>query len=199
VVLWSRWGTCGASEKYDAGPVRTALGTIAVALSALLIAACGSEGVDVPAGDATASEGAQLFAENCAGCHTLSAAGSQGSGNRGLRAQGPNFNQRVESYDDALFAIRNGGFSGAIMPQNIVTGDDAEAVAQFVADYSGSEVEDPPRPTDPGPNAESAAASDAADEAKAAKAEAAADAEGGSGSSESSGSGEETSSSADAG
>ena len=31
-----------------------------------------------------------------------------------------------------LFAIRNGGFSGAIMPANIVVGDDAEAVADSV-------------------------------------------------------------------
>ena len=30
------------------------------------------------------------------------------------------------SRDDALFAIRNGGFSGAIMPANIVVGEDAE-------------------------------------------------------------------------
>jgi hypothetical protein len=41
--------------------------------------------------------------------------------------------------DDVLFAIRNGGFSGAIMPANIVTGSDAEAVATFVEKYSGRE------------------------------------------------------------
>jgi hypothetical protein len=45
-----------------------------------------------------------------------------------------------------LFAIRNGGFSGAIMPQNIVVGDEAEAVAEFVAEYAGSEVDRPPSP-----------------------------------------------------
>ena len=43
------------------------------------------------------------------------------------------------SRDDALFAIRNGGFSGAIMPANIVVGEDAEAVAEFLAEYSGDE------------------------------------------------------------
>jgi hypothetical protein len=41
--------------------------------------------------------------------------------------------------DDVLFAIRNGGFSGAIMPANIVTGADADAVATFVEKYSGRE------------------------------------------------------------
>ena len=48
---------------------------------------------------------------------------------------------RKESRDDVLFAIRNGGFSGAIMPANIVVGDDAEAVADFLAEYSGKEAD----------------------------------------------------------
>jgi hypothetical protein len=55
----------------------------------------------------------------------------------GERTNGPNFNVRQESRDDVLFAIRNGGFSGAIMPANIVVGEDAEAVADFLAEYSG--------------------------------------------------------------
>ena len=38
---------------------------------------------------------------------------------------------------DVLYAIRNGGFSGAIMPANIVVGDDAHKVAEFVAAYAG--------------------------------------------------------------
>jgi hypothetical protein len=41
-----------------------------------------------------------------------------------------------------IFAIANGGFSGAIMPQNIVVGDDAEKVARFVEEYSGRDVQD---------------------------------------------------------
>ena len=41
--------------------------------------------------------------------------------------------------EEALFAIQNGGFSGAIMPQNIVVGEDAEAVADFLAKYAGTE------------------------------------------------------------
>ncbi len=39
--------------------------------------------------------------------------------------------------DNVLYAIRNGGYSGAIMPQNIVVGEDAQAVAEFVAEYAG--------------------------------------------------------------
>ena len=113
--------------------------------AAFVLGACGTEGIEV-AEDDPHYEGAVLFAERCSGCHTLSAAGTQGSQNRNLRNQGPDFDQRQVSYDDALFAIRNGGFSGAIMPQNIVVGDDAEAVARFIEEWSGSDVEEPPMP-----------------------------------------------------
>ena len=44
---------------------------------------------------------------------------------------------RKEQVDQVLYAIRNGGFSGAIMPQNVVVGADAQAVADFLAAYSG--------------------------------------------------------------
>jgi mono/diheme cytochrome c family protein len=124
--------------------VRPVLALIPVA-AALVLGGCGTESISVPEDDPT-QEGAVLFAERCSGCHTLSAAGTQGSGNRNLRNQGPDFDQRQVSYDDALFAIRNGGFSGAIMPQNIVVGDDAEAVARFIEEWSGSDVEEPPMP-----------------------------------------------------
>jgi mono/diheme cytochrome c family protein len=119
---------------------------IATALvAALALGACGSEGLEVPDDDPLHT-GAVLFAERCGGCHTLSEAGAVGSANRALRTQGPNLDERVESEEDVLFAIRNGGFSGAIMPQNIVVGADAEAVAAFVSEYAGGEVERPPSP-----------------------------------------------------
>jgi cytochrome c551 len=116
-------------------------------VAALALAACGfgEEGIAVSQDDPDYN-GAVIFATHCSGCHTLSAAGTQGTGNRSVRTQGPNLDQRIETYDDALFAIQNGGFSGAIMPQNIVVGDEAEALARFVAKYAGSEAEEPPRP-----------------------------------------------------
>jgi mono/diheme cytochrome c family protein len=119
----------------------------AFAAAALGLTACGfgAEKVSVSQDDKNYA-GAELFATHCSGCHTLSAAGTQGSGNRGERTQGPNLNQRTETYDDALFAIQNGGFSGAIMPQNIVVGDEAKAVAKFVAKYAGEDAEESPRP-----------------------------------------------------
>ena len=71
------------------------------------------------------------------GCHTLSVAGTQGS-TTNVRTReykdGPNFDQRHESVACVLYAIRNGGFSSGPMPQNIVTGAEAEALAKFVCD-----------------------------------------------------------------
>jgi len=128
--------------------VRRPLALIAIAAAALILAACGTEDVSVTNPDDEA--GAVLFADHCAGCHTLSAAGTQGSGNRSLRVQGPNLDQRKISYEDALFAIHNGGASGAVMPQNIVVGNDAEKVARFIGDYSGTQVEQTPRPSSAG-------------------------------------------------
>src|SRR5258705_478888 len=65
--------------------------------------------------------------------------GSKPAGDKrpGEPTDGPNFNVRKESRDDVLFAIRNGGFSGAIMPANVVVGKDAEAIADFLSKYSG--------------------------------------------------------------
>ena len=121
-------------------------------VAAFGLAACGfgEEGVSVSK-NSPDYNGAELFATHCAGCHTLTAAGTQGSGNRGQRTQGPSLNQRTETYEDALFAIQNGGFSGAIMPQNIVVGEEAEEVARFVAKYAGEEAEESPRPGQPAP------------------------------------------------
>ncbi|HEX4753135.1 MAG TPA: c-type cytochrome [Solirubrobacterales bacterium] len=119
----------------------------AVVAAALGISACGygEQGLAVKQGNSDYN-GAVLFATHCSSCHTLSAAGTQGTGNRGQRTQGPNLDQREESYEDALFAIENGGFSGAIMPQNIVVGKEAEEVAKFVAKYAGQEAQNAPRP-----------------------------------------------------
>ena len=137
------------AKQYDPRRVRpkTMILILAVIAAALGISACGygEEGLAVKSGDANYN-GAVLFAQHCSGCHTLSAAGTQGSGNRGQRTQGPNLNQREESVNDVTFAIQNGGFSGAIMPQNIVVGKEAEELAEFVAKYAGEAAESSPRP-----------------------------------------------------
>lgn len=123
-----------------------------VIAAALGLAACGygEKGIALSKDDPEYN-GAVLFATHCSGCHTLSAAGTEGTGNRGERTQGPNLDQREETEEDVLFAIQNGGFSGAIMPQNIVVGKEAEELAKFVAEHAGGEAESSPRPEETSP------------------------------------------------
>ena len=125
---------------------RTPLIAAALGAAALGAVACGEKGISA---SQQYRPGAELFAKRCSGCHTLSAAGTEGSAQNvrsKLRTQGPNLDQRVETVGNVLYAIRNGGFSGAIMPQNIVVGADAQKVAGFVAHYAGDKRTTPPSP-----------------------------------------------------
>ena len=117
-------------------------------LTALLIisagavtSACGSQGIELPGEkDPEIVRGAQIFDQRCSGCHTLSVTGSQGSATRVNSREykdGPNFDQRKETRDQVLYAIRNGGFASGPMPQNIVLGKEAQEVAKFLDKYSG--------------------------------------------------------------
>jgi len=120
--------------------------TVVLLACAAVLGACGSQGIQV-AKTSPYYRGAVLFRDHCSGCHTLASVGAQGSAtsiqNR-VKTSGPNFNIRKENVEQALYAIRNGGFSGAIMPQNIVVGSDAQAVAAFLAAYSGRQAQKVP-------------------------------------------------------
>jgi mono/diheme cytochrome c family protein len=120
------------------------LSLLALAL-VLPLAACGEQSIQVPT-TSPLHAGAVLFSQRCAGCHTLAAAATNGSATNVRtreRTDGPNFNTRRECVERVLYAIENGGFSGAIMPQNIVVGADAQEVAQFVAHYAGESARSP--------------------------------------------------------
>jgi mono/diheme cytochrome c family protein len=127
-------------------PAKIAATITALLAMALALSACGSQGISV-AKTSPYYRGAVLFRDHCSGCHTLGVVGAEGSAtsikNR-VKTNGPNFNIRPESEEQVLYAIRNGGFSGAIMPENIVLGDEAKAVAQFLAKYSGSQKQTAP-------------------------------------------------------
>jgi mono/diheme cytochrome c family protein len=128
---------------------RRALTAVLASAAMASLSACGSQGIDVPK-DSSYYEGAKLFSSRCSGCHTLSVVGAQGSATKVRdreRVDGPNFNTRKEQPDQVLYAIRNGGFSGAIMPENIVVGQQARAVAAFLSKYSGKDAKAPPSPT----------------------------------------------------
>jgi cbb3-type cytochrome c oxidase subunit III len=111
-------------------------GAVVALAAALLAGGCGTGGIS-KAGDT--DRGKTLFLQKCGGCHTLSAAGTNGN-------QGPNL-------DDAFAYARRQGFKQVTieqvvrdqielavlpMPQNLVTGKDADAVAAYVAMVAGN-------------------------------------------------------------
>jgi mono/diheme cytochrome c family protein len=120
--------------------VRVPLLAIASVAVAVLASACGTEHIGVAQSNPL-YRGAVLFSQRCSGCHTLSYAATHGSAPNIRTAQansGPNLDERCERpITRVLYAIQNGGFSGAYMPQNVVVGPDAIAVARFVATYAG--------------------------------------------------------------
>ncbi len=125
---------------------RIVLALTAVGAAAVCLSACGTQGIQVSK-TSPYYKGAKLFLERCSGCHTLATVGAEGSATSikdRLRTNGPNFNFRKEQYSQVLFAIHNGGFSGAIMPQNIVVGQQAQEVAEFLAKYSGRDAQHVP-------------------------------------------------------
>ncbi len=119
--------------------VRIVVVLAAALAAAAALSACGTQGIQVSK-SSPYYKGAALFLQRCSGCHTLATVGAEGSATSikdRLRTNGPNFNFRKEEYTQVLYAIRNGGFSGAIMPQDIVVGAQAREVAAFLAKYSG--------------------------------------------------------------
>jgi mono/diheme cytochrome c family protein len=128
--------------------LRTILLTMLSLTAVLALTGCGEKGIQLSKSDPL-YEGASLFHQRCAGCHTLEAAGAEGSAvkvNDREYKDGPNFNQRKENYDDVLYAIQNGGFSSGPMPQNLVVGREAEVVACFVATHAGKDAKQEPAP-----------------------------------------------------
>jgi cytochrome c5 len=137
----------------------------AVGCSSLFaLSACGSQQIGI-AKSSPYYKGAELFDERCSGCHTLDVVGAHGSSVKASDKEpsdGPNFNQRKETRENVLYALRNGGFSGAVMPQNLATGDDAEALADFLAKYAGKDAKVSAAPaSEANPSADEGSAEDA--------------------------------------
>jgi mono/diheme cytochrome c family protein len=126
--------------------MKLAVMTMILLACAIALGACGSQGIAVPK-SSPYYRGAVIFRDHCSGCHTLATVGAEGSAtsikNR-LPTNGPNFNFRKENPEQVLYAIHNGGFSGAIMPENIVLGTEAREVANFLAKYSGLQAQTVP-------------------------------------------------------
>jgi mono/diheme cytochrome c family protein len=83
-------------------------------------------------------KGRDLFGQRCRNCHTLKAANATAS-------VGPNLDAPPRNKALVLDAIQKGRAQGnGNMPEAIFEGEEAEAVAEFVAVASGGEVEDAP-------------------------------------------------------
>jgi mono/diheme cytochrome c family protein len=126
---------------------RRVLVAACVAAAAAFASACGSSSIKLTQDDPNHA-GAEIFVEKCGACHTLGVAGTQGSATKVTdkeNVDGPSFNDRKETAEDVVYAIQNGGFSGAIMPENLVTGQEARKVAEFLAKYAGPGAPKPPQ------------------------------------------------------
>lgn len=126
--------------------MKAALSTIALFACAAVLGACGTQGNSVSK-SSPYYRGSVIFLDHCSGCHTLSVVGAKGSATSikdRVRTNGPNFDFRKENAEQVLYAIRNGGFSGAIMPENVVVGSQAQDVAEFLAHYSGLKAQKVP-------------------------------------------------------
>ena len=108
-------------------PSKTAASILAVLASAAVVTACGttddSENTEngdtqsTPAAqaeeqplDAQAEQGRDLFVDNCGTCHTLDAAGTQGS-------IGPNLDEAQVDEAEVLEVIANGGRGSGTCPR----------------------------------------------------------------------------------
>ena len=75
--------------------------------------------------------GKQLFIQTCKSCHTLAAVQAHGVTGPNLDELGGLDKQRV------LNAIKTGGTGSGRMPAGLLEGEDADAVATYVADVAG--------------------------------------------------------------
>ncbi len=80
---------------------------------------------------ATEETGKELFIQNCKSCHTLAAVQAHGVTGPNLDDLAPLDKQRV------LNAIKRGGTGTGRMPPGLLEGEDADAVATYVADVAG--------------------------------------------------------------
>ena len=137
--------------------LRGLAGACAILIAALAATGCGTTGLP-EAGDTT--RGKELFKEKCAQCHTLADAGTRG-------VIGPNLDDAFrQSRTDGLgvhtieavvrnqisYAVEEPPTGAPGMPRDIVTGEDADSVALYVASVASLPVRaQPGAETGPGP------------------------------------------------
>ena len=126
----------------------------AALLAALAATGCGTTGLaEAGAGDTGA--GKELFKAKCASCHTLADAGTKGvigpnldDAFRQARADGLG-ERTIQAVvrDQIAYAIEEPPTGLPGMPADLVTGDDAESVAAYVASVAALPVRSQPGET----------------------------------------------------
>ena len=132
------------------GVVVPLLAVTLVALAVVGFTGCGSVG---RAEASEQSRGKQLFQRECASCHTLADAGSQGRIGpdldeafryvRNEKLEGQGFDEttiRDVVKAQIAYPVVNPATDATGMPANLVTGSDADAVATYVAAVAGLPV-----------------------------------------------------------
>jgi hypothetical protein len=81
-------------------------------------------------GGGASEEGKLIFTQSCGTCHVLQDAGTSGQ-------VGPPLDQLKPTEQRVLTAIEKGGTGSGTMPANIVTGEEAKQVAEYVSSVAG--------------------------------------------------------------
>ena len=122
--------------------MRSRVWIIAVVLALLVVAAAGCGGDDDDDGGAATTaattaetteggaDGAAVFASNCGTCHTLAAAGSDGT-------TGPNLDDLMPDEETVEAQVRSGG-GGMPAFEGQLSDAEIEAVATYVSESAGS-------------------------------------------------------------
>jgi mono/diheme cytochrome c family protein len=84
-----------------------------------------------PGTAAADAEALTLFEAACGSCHTLAVAGT-------TAAIGPNLDELQPTTEQVLAAIANGGAGSGQMPAGLLSGPDAERVAELVSSAVGA-------------------------------------------------------------
>ncbi len=93
----------------------------------VLLAGCGGGDDSTTGSSGGTGDPQEKFVNTCGGCHTLAAAGTSGK-------VGPNLDDLKPDSGQVLSAIKSGPGS---MPENLVEGAEAQAVADYVATNAG--------------------------------------------------------------
>jgi mono/diheme cytochrome c family protein len=80
---------------------------------------------------AKVEKGKELFRSTCWSCHSLAAAGARGNTGPNLDEVGALTKQRVQS------AIKNGGTGQGRMPKGLLSGEEADAVGEYLENVAG--------------------------------------------------------------